>query len=146
MERDSRTRRSPPPGGRTARRDHLAASRDRHASSLEHELAGAIGHLSARPDVQLVVLFGSYAAGRKDLFTDLDLLVVMRSSLGFVERTARLYADLRPRVDMDLLVYTPEELDRCRHRPFIRRILQEGKVLYEKESQNGGQALAGSGG
>ncbi len=28
-------------------------------------------------------------------------------------------------------MYTPEELERIRRRPFIRRVLAEGKVIYE---------------
>jgi len=28
------------------------------------------------PEVQQVILFGSYAAGRRDLFTDLDVIVM----------------------------------------------------------------------
>jgi len=32
---------------------------------------------------------------------------------------------------VDLLVYTPEEMLTMVDRPFVRRILHEGKVLYE---------------
>ena len=78
-----------------------------------------------------VILFGSYARGRRDLFTDLDLFVIMDSSADFVTRTAQLYQELHPSVDMDLLVYTPAEFERIRHRGFFRHILEEGEVLYE---------------
>jgi predicted nucleotidyltransferase len=84
------------------------------------------------PEVKLVVLFGSYAAGRRDLFTDLDILVVMESPLDFITRTAQLYRRLSVGVDMDLLVYTPEELGSNKKRPFFRHALGTGKVLYEK--------------
>ena len=42
------------------------------------------------PEVYKVVLFGSYAKGRRDLFTDLDLIVVMDSRDDFVTRCAEL--------------------------------------------------------
>ena len=34
---------------------------------------------------------------------------------------------------MDVLVYTPEEFERMKDRGFIKRAIEEGKVLYEAE-------------
>jgi predicted nucleotidyltransferase len=90
--------------------------------------------LARRPEVERAILFGSYAQGRCDLFTDLDILIVMRSSLDFVARTADMYRYLSSPVDVDLLVYTPEELERNRRRPFIRQVLEKGKPIYEKRT------------
>ena len=100
------------------------------AEAIEHIVA-ALGH---RPEVERAILFGSYAAGRRDLFTDLDLLIVMDSPLDFVTRTAEMYRYLSAPVDMDLLVYTPEELERQRVRGFIRRALEQGQVIYAKRA------------
>ncbi len=76
-------------------------------------------------------MFGSAARGRRDLFAGLDLLVVLPSDLPFVERTGALYRQLGARVDMDLFAYTPPEFEEMKERPFVRRALAEGKVLYE---------------
>jgi predicted nucleotidyltransferase len=84
--------------------------------------------------VERAVLFGSYQEGRRDLFTDLDILIVMKSPLDFVARTAAMYRYLASPVDLDLLVYTPEELERNRERAFIRQILEKGQVIYEKQT------------
>jgi len=35
-------------------------------------------------------------------------------------------------VDADILCYTPEEIERMKTRAFIRKILKEEVVLYEK--------------
>lgn len=80
-----------------------------------------------------IVLFGSYARGREDLCTDLDLFVVMESDLPFVERTAWLYRELSPRVACDILAYTPREWEAMQERSFVREALRRGEVLYEKE-------------
>jgi len=48
----------------------------------------------------------------------------------FAERQARFYRELRAGVAMDLLVYTPEEFARVGDRPFVKRILEEGRVLH----------------
>ena len=68
------------------------------------------------------------------MFTDLDLLVVMSSELDFVHRTAEVYSQLRVDVDLDLLVYTPEEFEEHRDRGFVKRAIETGRVLYEKKS------------
>jgi predicted nucleotidyltransferase len=84
-------------------------------------------------DDERAILFGSYREGRRDLFTDLDILIVVASDRDFVSRTAEMYHYLSAPVDVDLLVYTPEELERNSNRPFIPRMLEEGDVIYEKQ-------------
>ncbi|UCC86998.1 MAG: nucleotidyltransferase domain-containing protein [Anaerolineales bacterium] len=90
--------------------------------------------LARNPEVERAILFGSYPEGRRDLFTDLDILIVMDSGLDFVTRTAEMYRYLCVPVDVDLLVYTPEELERPGDRGFIRRALEQGVVIYEKRA------------
>jgi len=112
----------------------LSIQREQYAAALARDLDGLVAQLCRMVEVQKVVLFGSYAAGRRDLFTDLDLLVVMDSPLDFVSRNAALARRLRAGVALDLLAYTPQEMERLKDRPFLRQALAEGKVLYERES------------
>ena len=110
----------------------LGRRRVEYAGALDEALRRILEHLASKPEVRQVILFGSYAAGRRDLFTDLDLLVVLHSDLDFVTRTASLYGELSAGVDLDLLAYTPEEFERLRHGPFVGRILETGKVLLAR--------------
>ena len=110
----------------------LARKRREYAKSLERALDDCVARLAAMPEVEKVVLFGSYASGRNDLFADLDLLIVMSSEQGFVQRTAKLYQQLVTDVDVDLVVYTPAEFEEQRRHGFVRQALETGKVLYEK--------------
>ena len=48
--------------------------------------------LSGLEEVERVSLFGSYARGRADLFTDLDILVIMHTDKGFIDRLSMLYS------------------------------------------------------
>lgn len=112
----------------------LTERREAYTRALAETLEHIVAKLAAKPEVKRAILFGSYAEGRRDLLTDLDILVVMDSPLGFLERTAKLYHELAGPVDMDLLVYTPEELERIQHRGFIRQALEKGKVIYEKHA------------
>jgi predicted nucleotidyltransferase len=112
----------------------LAAKRQQYRRGLEKTLQDIVCALAQRPEVRQAILFGSYTKGRRDLFTDLDILIVMDSPLDFVTRTADMYRYLSLPLDVDLLAYTPQELDRARHRGFIRRALEEGSVIYEKRA------------
>ena len=77
-------------------------------------------------------LFGSYARGRRDLFTDLDLLVIMETESGIVDRLRRLYGLLASPVDYDLVCYTPAEWERIQDQPFWRHARKTEVVLYER--------------
>lgn len=113
----------------------LAEKRTRYARELDQDLESLVEQLRAMLEVRQVILFGSFAAGRRDLFTDLDLIVVIDSPLDFVSRGAALARRLRAGVALDLLVYTPQEMEQLRHRPFLRQALATAKVLYEREPQ-----------
>lgn len=98
---------------------------------LEKELGRIVESLRGL-GAKKVILFGSYARGRADLFTDLDLMVVWDDPRPFVERVAYLYAQLTPRVAVDILAYTPAERERIQGRPFVKEALREGRILYEE--------------
>ncbi len=118
--------------------ESLGQKRQQYVLALDDSLRDIVKQLAGMPEVERVILFGSYAEGRRDLFTDLDLLVVMASEQDFVSRTASLYQRLRLGVDVDLLVYTPEEMERHKGKPFIRHILKTGEVIYEKKPDGRG--------
>jgi predicted nucleotidyltransferase len=111
----------------------LTKRRTEYTAALARALEEVVAQLAHLPEVERVILFGSYAAGQRDLFTDLDLLVVMSSEQDFVHRTAELYRQVRADVDLDLLVYTPDEFEKLKQRGFVRQALRTGKVLYEKK-------------
>ncbi len=111
----------------------LSAERARYMEILEQDLKCLPEQLRRIPEVRKVVLFGSCATGRRDLLTDIDLLVIIDSSADFVTRSAELAGQLHARAALDLLVYTPEEIEQMADRPFIREAMRKGKVLYERE-------------
>lgn len=83
-----------------------------------------------------VVLFGSQARGEAGLQSDLDLFVEMETDRRPPERAAEVAAlfGLRP-WSLDVVVYTPEEVERLRGRQgtLLARIEHEGRVLYERD-------------
>ena len=111
----------------------LVQKRQQYCQTLEKARDEIIHRLAEIPEVIQAILFGSYAAGRRDLFTDIDLIVIMESDQEVVQRTAQLYQKLQSGVDLDLLVYTPEEFERMRQRSFLHHALTTGQVIYEKK-------------
>lgn len=60
-------------------------------------------------------IFGSFAQGRATAWSDLDLILVTRTDLPFIERP-RQFADLFDLgLPLDLLVYSPEEFQELRN-------------------------------
>ena len=82
---------------------------------------------------QKIILFGSYARGNPLPESDVDLLVVMDTSLKEVQQAIQICQQIEYRFGLDLIVHTPKYLkERLRMNDwFLRDVLKEGKVLYE---------------
>lgn len=95
-----------------------------------------------QPDVERIILFGSRARGEADKYSDLDLVVVRRTSDRFLKRLEDAYqrladAALGLGVDVDILVYTPDEYQRMLEEgnPLVMFVHREGRVLYERPTR-----------
>jgi predicted nucleotidyltransferase len=114
----------------------LESERLRYSEALERVLQALPGAFAKLAEVERVWLIGSAAQGRRDLCTDIDLIVVLRSTDDPPTRTARLYEKIaslvRLDVDLDMLTYTPEEFAQARQRGFLRKALAQGRVIYER--------------
>jgi predicted nucleotidyltransferase len=86
--------------------------------------------------IEKAILFGSLARNEASHHSDVDLILVQKTKLRFLDRYDGLQASFSralPEWDVDILIYTPEELAQISDRRFIRQALQEGKVLYESK-------------
>src|SRR5438094_276530 len=101
----------------------IAGRRREYAGLLEQSLTRLVDVLKQGDDVLRISVFGSYARGRRDLSTDLDVLVIMQTATPFLQRQADLYSALALPVDLDLLCYTPDEFEALKDRPFLRHAL-----------------------
>lgn len=87
-------------------------------------------------EIQKAILFGSHARNEATQHSDIDLILIQNTDRRFLDRYDGILASISlalPEWDVDLLIYTPEELAAISHRHFIQRALKEGKVLYERE-------------
>ncbi len=108
---------------------HVQARRE----LLERELNRWLPLLIAHEQPDKIILFGSYCAGEIGEWSDLDLVIVKETDAPFLDRTRQVLALLRPRVGVDVLVYTPREFEQLsQERAFLREeIVAKGKVIYE---------------
>jgi len=80
-----------------------------------------------------IILFGSLAEGNVDVYSDLDLLVVMPSTKSGGEWMKFVYENVERGIDSDIIVYNQEELrEKLPVSSFLRHVLQSGRVIYEK--------------
>lgn len=84
--------------------------------------------------VQKAILFGSFARGRQSRKSDVDLILIQKTDEPYFKRFEGILSELYKKVqgrDIEVFIYTPEELEHIRHRSFIKCALEEGKVIYE---------------
>jgi predicted nucleotidyltransferase len=98
------------------------------------ELVARLRPILARHGAIRAIVFGSWARGEVSRHSDLDLIVVLETDERFLDRYDPLLREITQAVpgrDVDLLIYTPQELAQLADRPLIERALREGKTIYE---------------
>ncbi len=85
-----------------------------------------------RVGAERALLFGSYARGDADAYSDVDLLIVWPTAHSCFERRACFDDIMTAFPGCDLLVYTPAEFEQLRERGVVYQALKEGIALYER--------------
>lgn len=83
-----------------------------------------------------IILFGSRARGAPRNDSDIDLLVIADSSEPRHSRSSVLYGVMSDiLVPMDILVYTPEEVEEWKEvrQAFVTTAVREGLLVYENK-------------
>ena len=102
---------------------------------ISHIIQGIIEKIIRDYAPQKIILFGSYAYGRPNEESDLDLLVIKDTDKRPIERWTDLKRILRDRnrtMPVSPIVYTPSEVEERLSMGdfFLREVLEKGKVLY----------------
>jgi len=84
-----------------------------------------------------IILFGSAARGEVRKYSDIDLCIIKNTRLPSHKRIWKVYKLLRDydyEYGVEPIVFTPKEFSEKKKRGtyFIRNILKDGKILYER--------------
>lgn len=101
---------------------------------LEKELHHIVDVLKSDYKPEKIILFGSLADGELHERSDIDLLIVKKTTERPIDRILEACRLIKPAIGIDFFVYTPEEFNALTKEKFsfLTGILQKGKVLYEK--------------
>jgi predicted nucleotidyltransferase len=113
-------------------------------SPTDEQIRGLATEIGTRFDSERVVLFGSRVRGEARPDSDVDLLVVMDYAGSSVDQTVQVLRTLEQPFPVDVVVRSPKEIERRVRLGdfFLRGILREGQVLYERPHER----MAGQGG
>ncbi len=87
-------------------------------------------------DPDSIILFGSHARGTAQPDSDIDLLVILSFTGSKITKQLQMRLALHEfRVAKDVIVTTPEEVERYRNIPGTIQYpaLREGKILYARQ-------------
>jgi predicted nucleotidyltransferase len=89
--------------------------------------------VAARFRPEKIILFGSYVYGQPHADSDVDILVVVPAR-NQIDQAVRINVAIDPPFPLDIIVRTPCNLNwRLKEGDsFLREIVSQGKVLYEK--------------
>jgi uncharacterized protein len=88
---------------------------------------------------QRLYLFGSWARGEEDEFSDIDLVVIKDTSTPFLDRFQEVAKLIPPAMGgVDILVYTPDEFRNMKNggNAFAELISEEALIIYDRQKTN----------
>ena len=100
----------------------------------EDSIKDFVNDVINRFNPERVILFGSHASGNATPDSDVDILVVMDFKSRPHQQAFEIRRTIKRSFPLDLLVRRPADIDRRLRLGdfFIKEIMQEGKVLYER--------------
>jgi uncharacterized protein len=101
--------------------------------TLSSEIASITRQIIDKYRPSKIILFGSAAKGEFGPDSDADFLVIKKDTpLYGLDRIRQLSRMIERNIPTDFIVYRPEEIEeRLRlGDPFLKSIMQEGKILY----------------
>lgn len=86
-----------------------------------------------------VIIFGSFARNEFNKDSDIDFLIIKKDIADYgIDRIREISRLIERKTAVDFLIYKPDEIDKRLklEDPFIKVIFEEGKVVYDKLSNN----------
>jgi len=105
-----------------------------HKRELEKELQRIMDIIILKYRPEKVILFGSLVNNRMSEISDIDLFVIKKTPNRYWERIDEILHLIHPKEAIDIFIFTPEEVESNLRQGnlYLKEILEEGKVLYER--------------
>ena len=103
---------------------------------LKEELERILRIIIEEYDPEKIILFGSLVSGELHEWSDIDLLIIKSTEKRPIERILELSRLIKPKIGIDLFIYTPEEYQLLlkERYSFLVNILKTGEIAYEKRN------------
>ncbi len=103
--------------------------------SLQNELNRLVEGIIRQYQPEKIILFGSMVTGKVNRSSDIDLLVIKDTETRRLNRRGEALRGIKHHPPVDVIILTPDELEHLINRdaPFIKDIVTNGKVVYERE-------------
>jgi len=95
-----------------------------------------VARIAAKFNPDKIILFGSYASGKPNNDSDIDLLVIQDTDLPRHKRSFDIQKMLiGSMIPMDILVYTNNEFEKEKNEKysFLNSAIKTSKILYERK-------------
>lgn len=114
--------------------EKIEKERRERGNRLQSSLQSILPQLESMGALKVMV-FGSFAGGKINSQSDLDILVIMPQERSGREWSRLIYGELERDVAMDILVFNTIELEKELPRNvLLREILEKGRLVLEKIS------------
>lgn len=115
-----------------SRLKEILQKKERRKARLNSSLDSIINELRNIGALK-IILFGSLVKGEVDIYSDLDLLIIMPSSRSGKQWMKQIYGTLSREVASDLIVYNEKEFEeKLPISRFLQSIVNSGRVVFEK--------------
>lgn len=98
---------------------------------LQSEVKHYISIIKEKYNPEKILLFGSLANGEVHQWSDIELVLIKDTNKPFSERMKEVLLLIKPKVDIKILVYTPEEFEQMKQRKFFNKGIISKDVIYE---------------
>lgn len=110
---------------------------NKYAKKINREAVEIAKIVAEKYNPEKIILFGSVARGEVRKYSDIDLCIIKNTRLPSHKRIWKVYELLRGyeyKYGLEPIVFTPKEFsEREKYgNYFIRNILKDGKILYER--------------
>ncbi len=103
---------------------------------LEEELGRIVNLIVKLYHPEKIILFGSLKNGDIRETSDIDLLVIKNTDKSYLQRIDEIVNKIHPQLALDIFVLTPQEVEKEieEGNPYIKEIIDEGAIIYERKS------------